>query len=459
MDKKNTIAAPRLLLAGTASGTGKTTVTCAVLQLLVSRQYPVAALKCGPDYIDPMFHREAIGAKAGNLDLFLSGEEGVRFLLAKNSRNCRVSILEGVMGYFDGLSFDSDEASSCHIARLTGTPAVLVVNVRGMGRSLAALLRGFWEESGGTLRGVIFNHCSPGMYPSYRRLAESLSIPCYGYLPPLPEASLESRHLGLVTAEELPDLRKKLDILGRAAEETLDLDGLLRLADSAPPLCFQNLWEKVKKRFPVRLGVAKDRAFCFRYEDQMELFSAFGAELVPFSPLQDAGLPEGLDGLYLCGGYPEEYCAALSGNRSMRESIRRAVEGGLPTLAECGGFMYLLEKMAGKDGISYPMVGALPGSSFMTKGLTRFGYKMLTARGENLLCRAGEQLPCHEFHYSDSTNNGDGFSCTKRGKTWECIHTTPSLLAGYPHFHLGCHPTAMERFLQKCQEYRTHNNR
>ena len=209
------------------------------------------------------------------------------------------------MGYFDGLSFDSDEASSCHIARLTGTPAVLVANVRGMGRSLAALLRGFWEESGGTLRGVIFNRCSPGMYPSYRRLAESLSIPCYGYLPPLPEASLESRHLGLVTAEELPDLRKKLGILGRAAEETLDLDGLLRLADSAPPLCFQNLWEKVKKRFPVRLGVAKDRAFCFRYEDQMELFSAFGAELVPFSPLQDAGLPEGLDGLYLCGGYPE----------------------------------------------------------------------------------------------------------------------------------------------------------
>ncbi len=442
--------APRFLLGGTASGTGKTTVTCAILQALVSRENQVAALKCGPDYIDPMFHREIIGAQSGNLDVFLCGERGVPFLLAKNSRGCRVSVIEGVMGYFDGISFDSDAGSSFQIARLTRTPAVLVANVRGMGRSAKALLRGFQQESGGTLRGVIFNRCSAAMAAGYRELAESLGMRCYGFLPPMPEASFESRHLGLVTAAELPDLRGKLQALGRAAEEWIDLDGLLALADEAPPLVYEDLWAGISGRYPVRIGVAKDRAFCFCYPDNLALFQELGAELCFFSPMEDRALPPRLDGLYLCGGYPEENLEALSRNHAMRQGIRRAVEEGTPTLAECGGFLYLLQSMAGKDGAPHPMAGTLPGAGHMTTRLNRFGYQTLRARTDNLLCGEGDILPAHEFHYSDSTNNGEGFDCEKNGKAWRCGHASGTMVAGYPHFHFGGRPELAERFLARC---------
>lgn len=454
MFSQKSLKIPRLLIAGTASGTGKTTVTCALLRTLISRGLKVAALKCGPDYIDPMFHSKVIGAKSGNLDIFLNGEEGVKFLLAKNGEDRDISILEGVMGYYDGLSFDSSEASSYHVARLTNTPAILVVNIRGMGRSLRAVLKGFFEESKGTLKGVIFDSCSEAMYPWYRALAEELSIKAYGFLPTLPQAFLESRHLGLVTARELPDLNEKLDILGEEAKKSLDLEGLMDLASSAPVLNFRDLREGVERLFPVRVGIALDRAFCFYYEDELDLFKAFGAELIFFSPLKDNALPKDLDGLILPGGYPEEYIRILSENIAMRKSICEAIFLGLPTLAECGGFMYLLEEMAGKDGVSYPMVGALPGTSFMTRHLTRFGYKTIIARVDNLLCKKGDRLPCHEFHYSDSTNNGEDFSCEKNGSLQRMIHATETFFAGYPHFNLSASPENVAHFLNKCMKYK-----
>lgn len=458
MISHRTLKIPRILIAGTASGTGKTTVTCALLRALVWQGLKVAALKCGPDFIDPMFHREVIGAKSGNLDIFLSGEEGVKFLLAKNSENADISILEGVMGYFDGISFGSWEGSSYHIAKATQTPSVLIVNTRGMGRSLKAILRGFLEEGEGTLCGVIFDCCREEMYFSYRDVAKELRINSYGFLPPLPGALLKSRHLGLVTAREISDIDHKLDILGNAAKKSLDLKGLVDLALSAPPLSVQDLWRDVKKNFPVRLGVAKDQAFCFYYEDELDLFIEFGAKIIFFSPLNDSALPQDLDGIYLPGGYPEEYCSTLSENSPMRKSIFTAVSAGMPTLAECGGFMYLLEKIKRGDGTSYPMVGALPGKAFMTDRLSRFGYKTIIALKDNLLCKKEEKLPCHEFHYSDSSNNGGDFFCEKRGKIEYMIHASESLFAGYPHFNLSVRPYNVERFLSKCMDYRFKRN-
>lgn len=253
--------------------------------------------------------------------------------------------------------------------------------------------------------------------------------PC-GYLPALPGCTLESRHLGLVTAQEVDHLKEKMQRLAQQAEQTLELDRLLQLANEAPALCFEPL-SLPEAGTPVRIGVARDRAFCFYYEDSLNLLRRLGANLIDFSPLHDNALPEDLDGLYLGGGYPELYAQALSGNETMRQSIREAVCAGLPCIAECGGFMYLTEAIGG-----CPMAGVLPGSCFDTGKLTRFGYVTLTASKDNLLCRAGQSIPAHEFHHWDAEQPGSDFTAEKpSGRRWTCAVATDTLYAGFPHFH------------------------
>ena len=265
-----------------------------------------------------------------------------------------------------------------------------------------------------------------------------------GFLPELPACTLESRHLGLVTAGEVEGLREKLDILARQAEETVELDRLLELAASAPPVA----WEPVvlPRLEPVRIAVARDRAFCFYYEDSLEALAEMGAELVPFSPLEDAALPAHVQGLYLGGGYPELYARQLSGNGSMRRSVRAALEGGLPCIAECGGFMYLTEAIG-----EHPMTGFLPGRCFDNHRLTRFGYVTLRAKKDSLLCRAGETIRGHEFHHWDARCPGGDFWAEKpSGRGWDCAVATDRLYAGYPHFHFYANPASAARFYETC---------
>ena len=244
-----------------------------------------------------------------------------------------------------------------------------------------------------------------------------------------------------------PEWLEKLQRLAAQAETSIDLDLLLRLADKAPPLtvCPPPLPEAGE---PVRIGVARDRAFCFYYEDSLALLSSLGAELVPFSPLEDPVLPEGLHGLYLGGGYPELSAAQLSENASMRESVRAAVQKGVPCIAECGGFMYLLDAIG-----DHPMAGALPGRSFDAGKLTRFGYLTLTAQRDNLLCRAGESIAAHEFHRWDADDPGEAFLAEKpSGRRWPCVHATGTLYAGYPHFHFYANPAFAANFLAACRK-------
>ena len=309
---------PRLILAGTNSGCGKTTVTCAVLQALVNRGLSVAAAKCGPDYIDPMFHSRIIGAKSSNLDPFFFDENTLRFLLAQNASGCDVTVIEGVMGYYDGLGLTSTRASTYELAQKTVSPVVLVVNARGAALSVLASVRGFLDFlPDDRICGVILNGCTAMTYaPLARVLEDRLGVKACGFLPNLPDCALKSRHLGLVTAAEVADLREKMQRLAAEAEQTIDLDALLTIAREAPAL------DVVPPTLPapgapVRIGVARDNAFCFYYEDSLGLLRTVGAELVPFSPLSDSALPAGLDGLYLGGGYPELYAAQLSENRSM----------------------------------------------------------------------------------------------------------------------------------------------
>lgn len=444
---------PRLMIVGTGSGSGKTTVTCAVMKAMQLRGNRIAGFKCGPDFIDPMFHTSVIGVKSRNLDIFLSGEEGVRFLLARSAQDADLSIIEGVMGMYDGVSMTSDEASSNHLARLTGTPEVLVVEVEGMALSLAALIQGYLNFRPNLIKGIILNQCSEGLYTYYKEMIESqLGIRVYGYLPMVEEATIGSRHLGLVTADEIEDLQNKILKLAEAAERSVDLDGLTELAREAEALEWTDLWQSVHKAADkkIRIGVARDKAFCFFYQDNLDLLETLGAELVFFSPLEDAQLPENLQGLILNGGYPELYGEQLSRNTSMLESIRTAIQHKLPTVAECGGFMYLLETMVDAEGRQFTMVGAIEGESKMLNHLVRFGYANMKALKDNLLCEAGAEIPVHEFHYSDSNHNGDGFFVEKKQRSWHCVNLSETLFAGYPHLHCGSRPELMARFLEFC---------
>ncbi len=439
---------PRLVIGGTGSGCGKTTVTAAVLGALKIRGAKLAGFKCGPDYIDPMFHKAAIGVPSRNLDLFFADVKTVRAQAAKHIGENGVGIIEGAMGYYDGVSNKTDEASAAHIARVLEAPSVLVVRPKGQSLSLAAVIQGFLNFHRNTLSGIILNGITKGMYAFYKSIAEQTGLRVYGFLPDIPEAGIPGRHLGLVTADEIGDIKRRLKLLSDAAEESMDLDGLIELAKTAP-MIYDVLPELSRVCEGVRIAVARDEAFCFYYEDNLDILRELGAELIFFSPVRDKRIPESADGLYIGGGYPELYAKELSGNTSMRESVQRAVLSGMPTVAECGGYQYLHMSLDG-----YPMAGILPFRARMTDKLKHFGYVTLTAEEDNLLCGKGGSIRAHEFHYGESERNGEAFTARKPdGRIWKGAHANKTLYAGYPHLYFRSNPDFAVSFVRECTVY------
>lgn len=437
------------MIAGTGSGCGKTTVTLAVLRAMQRRNIPLAAFKCGPDYIDPMFHKAVLGIPSRNLDLFFISEREVRGQIVRSIPQNGIGVIEGVMGFYDGVSGTTDTASAAHLARETGTPAILVVRPKGQSLSLAAMLSGFRNFAENTLCGVILNEISDTMYPFYRDIVQKSGLKILGYLPSVPEAEIPDRHLGLVTADELKDLNYRLDLLADAAENRIDIEQILKISRTASQLSDDS--EKISPvtKKPVRIAVARDKAFCFYYEDNFEVLRNLGAELVEFSPISDSCIPENTDGLYLGGGYPELHITELSNNVKMRNSIKNAIEKGLPTIAECGGFLYLHEHLEGAE-----MVGVVRGNAVLTKKLQPFGYVTLTAQDDNMLSACGGQIRAHEFHYAKSENKGHDFVAEKpNGRKWPCVHTTKSLYAGFPHLFLRANIDFPEKFVRACMEW------
>jgi cobyrinic acid a,c-diamide synthase len=437
------------MLTGTRSGCGKTTVTLALLRAWQQGGLTLDSVKCGPDYIDPLFHRSLLGTSSGNLDLFFVPPDTACHLLRSRSQGSDLTVIEGAMGFYDGIALTS-EASAWALSGATKTPAVLVVDARGAAASLCAEVEGFLHFQGKSgIRGVILNRVSPMLYPRLKELLqERCGVQVFGYLPPLPQCALESRHLGLLTPGEVSQLHTKLDILGENARKTIDLEGLLTLARSAPALNPPPLRLPPTVEGAPVVAVARDEAFCFYYEENLELLQALGAELRFFSPLGDSVLPP-CDALYLGGGYPELYAGKLAGNTKLRAQVREAVDSGLPTLAECGGFLYLQRTLETNDGQQWPMCGVFPGRGYPTGKLGRFGYVTLTARRDNLLCRAGEELKGHEFHYWDVENPGGEFHAQKprSERGWDCVHAWPSLYAGFPHLYFYANPAVARRFL------------
>ena len=444
----------QFLLAAPRSGSGKTTMTCALLMALKRRGCAPCAFKSGPDYIDPMFHRAVLGVESRNLDLFFSEPETVRTLYAKGAAGHGAAVCEGAMGFYDGLGGVSDRASAWHLADTLGLPVLLVVEPKGQSLTLAAELNGLVNfRTPSHIAGILLNNCTARMHALLAPMLEKeTGLPVLGFLPKLPEAVIGSRHLGLYTAAEVENLQQKLALLADAAEEHIDWPRLLALCEKEPPAL------PVQPETPparVRIAVAQDEAFCFTYAETLEAFRDAGAEVVFFSPLRDTALPENIGGLYLPGGYPELHAKELSENTSLLREIKQKIESGLPTAAECGGFLYLGQSLTDAEGQSWPMVGVLPGEAKDAGRLVRFGYAALSADSDSMLFRAGESFPIHEFHHWDSTANGAALAAKKPvgGAEWRCGFIDEHFYAGFPHLYWAGTPLP-QRFAAAAENYR-----
>ena len=445
----------------------------------------VSSCKCGPDYIDPMFHKEVLGVDSKNLDLFFSSEDELRKEYAKHAADAELVITEGVMGYYDGMRLDSVTASSYDVARTLDIPAVLILPCKGAALSLCAVVSGivsFQKDS--NIQGIILNRVSKMLYPRLKKMledhlkSEGYDIPILGYIPQDEAFCLESRHLGLVTPQEICHLKEQMTKAGNIVTETVDLDRLYQIAQgeqkanspekgqikqnmrngqSREP--FQCDMEKYKSSDDgkVRVGVAKDAAFCFYYKENLEILEQLGAELCYFSPVNDTHLPEDTDGIYLGGGYPETYRKELADNISMKQSICEAAQYGKPIIAECGGFMYVCDHLIETDDSQEEMLGLINTDVRMTKRLSmQFGYVTMKALYDTAFFKKDTKIRVHEFHYSKADKRGDACEITKySGKCWNGLYVKDKIMAGYPHFYFhNCREVA-KRFVDMAEEAST----
>lgn len=461
---------PRIVIAGTNSGCGKTTLSTGIMAALVKRGLRVQPFKVGPDYIDPMFHTFITGRHSRNLDSWMLGEDTVSYLLQKNAADADIAVIEGVMGLYDGFGGNSAEGSTAHVSKIINSPVILVVNGDGMSLSAAALIRGYADfDRSINIKGVIINNInSDGHFQLLKDvIEENTGLTAVGYLPGMDEYRLPDRHLGLVTSAEIEDLKEKINILSGQIEKTIDLDKLVAISKQAGGLRDVEPPVRPETGIKARIGVASDKAFCFYYRDGLDLLEMAGAELVYFSPVKDGRLPEGIDGLYIGGGYPEVWAEELQNNTSMKEDIRRIIQKGLPAYAECGGLMYLSESITNLDGKTFETVGLIPGRSEMTTSLKRFGYIDIEIEKDNIISKAGSRIRGHEFHYSATAVGHTVPTCYKVVKnrrnrepvTWRCGFKVYNLLAGYPHLHFWANPRFAREFVSSCESFRVEQSR
>ena len=452
------------MITAASSGSGKTMITCGLLELFKRKGLNPLACKCGPDYIDGLFHKQVLELEGMNLDSYFEAPEELRDKYSRLSKD-HLPVVEGVMGYFDGLGGSTTRASSWEVAHRLDLPAVLVVDARGASVSLAALIKGFLEferSMGSQIKAVIFNRMSPMLYPRIRELVErETGIRAAGFVPELDFLKVGSRHLGLVLPEEIAGLREQMNRLGKCLEETIDWEFLAELGaekEERDALEEENTEASCTAAFSFRLGIAMDEAFCFYYQDNLRLLERLGGELVYFSPIHDRSLPEQLDGLILGGGYPELYCEALSLNESMREAVKKAAEGGLPVLGECGGYLYLLEELEAEDGRIWPMTGVLKGKGYKKGKNSRFGYIGVEAEKDSLYLNPGEQIRGHEFHYWDCEVLEEEWVMRAKkpvgNRSWPCMRIKNQVMAGFPHLFYPSCPAFAVRFAKACVRYK-----
>lgn len=456
-----------VMIAGTGSGCGKTTMICALMKALSNRGIALAPFKCGPDYIDPMLHRHIVGYPSNNLDAFFMEEEVLKEVFHSWKQGREFALVEGVMGFYDGIGISS-VASSYEVSEQLELPVILVLSVRGMSATIGALIKGMLTYRPNRIKGVLLNQCSPVLYKKLKSfLEEEIGILVLGHLPVDSTITIQERHLGLMTAQEIENLDEIIERLGALGEQYLDLDGILKLGHYEKNLALSedktNLKQKIKekKKEEITIAVASDEAFCFCYEDNLNYLKEQGGNIEKFSPLWDEELPKGINALYLPGGYPELYGEVLQRNESMRKSILQAIDAGIPVIAECGGYLYLCETLIvdekNKEGQkkAYSMVGVIPQTIEMTGKLNiHFGYITITTNEDGVFGKKGSCFKGHEFHYSKEAKELKGCRIEKADKSraWDGVYYTETIYAGYPHFQFRSNKEAIRNYLQKAKE-------
>ena len=446
-----------IVIAGVRSGVGKTTIATGIMGALTRRGYRVQPFKAGPDYIDPSYHQLACGVPSRNLDTWLLPHPTVTELFRRAGGDGRVSVVEGVMGVYDGHSGLSEEGSTAQLAKLLDAPVILVADAAKVARSVAAEVLGYQQfDPDLRIAGVILNGVGGPRHLEFcqPQIEATTGLPVLGYLPRREVFAQPERHLGLIPTVEGTVVQEWYDALIAQVEETIDLEGILRLAGSAnPPEGSPEAYPAEPQPRRSRIAIAQDKAFSFYYQDSLDLLEAWGAELVPFSPLTDAALPEGVGGVYIGGGFPEMFAQELSENRPMLESLRRELARETPFYAECGGLMYLGQSLSDLAGTDYPMVGVLPVVSSMSESRLTLGYREVEARADTPLLRRGQRVRGHEFHWSVLTEQPNPeqsvYRVVNQENRAEGFHVG-SVWASYIHIHLGSAPGLAQRFVETC---------
>ena len=463
---------PRIVIAGTHSGVGKSTVSLGLMAAFRQRGLCVQSFKVGPDYIDPSYHTAITGRTSRNLDSWMLAKQMVRDIFVHAATDTDVSIVEGVMGFYDGKDVLSNEGSTAEISLLLNCPVLLVVDCSGMARSAAAIVKGYQDlDRRVNIAGVVANRVGgEGHFRLIQQAVEhECGIPVVGYLSKHSEIEIPERHLGLIPAIERGEHTLLLEQLSALASSTIDLDAVLSLAKAAPEIpesekgqVYPSLLSKhtASGDMPkTRIAIARDAAFNFYYEENLELLEHYGAELVFFSPLSGEKIPEDAGGLYIGGGFPEEFAAQLSSMKDVRDDFREKIRNGLPTYAECGGYMYLTEQLTDLQGTTHDLVGLIPARVTMQKRLSGFGYREVTGMEENWLIPSTESARGHEFHYSTiEFRLPQYFAYEASGSRWSGRrgegYSNGNLVAGYTHLHFASNPLVVEKFVERCRMYR-----
>ncbi len=452
---------PRLVLAGTQSGVGKTTISTGIMAALIKRKLNIQPFKVGPDYIDPAFHSYITGNISRNLDSWILDEQTITKLFLNNSQGSDLAIIEGVMGLYDGFG-TTVTGSTAHVAKILQSPVILIINGKGISCSAAAQVFGYKQyDPSVNIKGIIINNVSGKKHYDLLKgaIERDTGISCIGYLTSNKDIHLESRHLGLIPTMEIKDLKEKIDLIARMVEETIDLDTLTDIAKGAEDItCTISPIKKPLEN--INIGVALDKAFHFYYEDNLDLLKELGANLLFFSPLEDNSLPENLHGLYFGGGYPEVFSEELERNESIRLHIKKSIEKGIPTYAECGGLMYLTESITTYEGQRHEMVGIFDTDSSMTNRLQRFGYVNVVIEKPCTIAANPIEVRAHEFHRStieESYKCCTAYTVSKANngeQAWKCGLVKYNALGAYAHMHFYSNRKLAEDFVENCLQYK-----
>ena len=448
---------PTIVLAATRSGAGKTTIATGVIGALARRGLRVQPFKCGPDYIDPSYHKLACGVPSHNIDTWMLPHAAALELFGRAAQPAQIAVVEGVMGLYDGHANLTEQASTAEVAKLLNAPVILIANAARVARSIAAEVLGFQQfDPAVNIAGVILNGIGSPRHLDFCKppIEQAAGIPVLGYLPRRDDLQAPERHLGLVPVVEGPLAQGWLDALISQTEQTIDIDALLTIAARAqtpaiPPALFPA--EPIPPK--ARIAIAQDKAFNFYYQDALDLLQAWGADIIPFSPLADATLPENIGGIYIGGGFPEIYAAELAANRPMLQSVRNAHARGVQIYAECGGLMYLAQSLTDFDGETYPMAGLLPVATSMSGGGLTLGYREIQALSDGPLLRKFDRARGHEFHYSIANPPSDraqaAYAVLSQKSRLEGFRA-PNLWASYIHLHFAANPAIAPRFVAAC---------